>query len=281
MKQTIMIIKIKQSALKAFIMLITLTNIASAQVQTPGSLSFTLTTPKHANGNYVAADGRFALGIWIETSTGTFVKTKYRHWIAKEPAGKRHLDTWEPKSGGNVVDANTGATLAVGAANASDFGPKTITWNGTDVAGKVVPDGDYRVAVEETWGHGTNTVVRYFKFTKGTTINNPAFTNDTNFTNITLKWTPQNLGVDDYTAISQANIYPNPSPDGIFNIEFKNQVNEIRVFNVLGKVVFDKEIEQGNANAAKIDLSSFDNGFYIVNVVGEKGISSYKIQLNR
>jgi hypothetical protein len=76
----------------------------------------------------------------------------------------------------------------------------------------------------------------------------------------------KNMGSDN----SSASVYPNPS-NGIFYLKF-NQVNNksnnfYNVYNVLGKVIQTKKLENfsGN-NTEKIDLSSATSGIYYIEV---------------
>jgi hypothetical protein len=260
----------------------------SAQ-NTAGTLTFTLTCPKHTSGNY-ETDGRYAVAIWIESctpcgttaGTSTFVKTKARYWGSNTTD---HLPTWVSKSGSSVVDAATGATMGRGAANtpnslANAFLTHTYTWNGTNVAGTVVADGSYRVVVQETWGHGTATATRYFPFTKGVNPDSQTPTADTNFTGIALSWAAT-LGVEDFNTTPAFVVYPNPSR-GIFNIDFKNEVKNIKVVNILGEVVYSEDIDSSLSDTSKkIDLSSFANGIYIFNLTNDKGTSTYKVLLDK
>ncbi|WP_281320202.1 DUF2271 domain-containing protein [Polyangium sp. y55x31] len=100
-----------------------------------GALEYRFTT--------VSLDGEYApknIGaVWITDAQDTFVKT-LEVWAAKRV---EHLVRWGAASGTNVVDAVTGATRKSHVEHVS-------TWNGTDTAGLVVPDGAYRVHVEFT-----------------------------------------------------------------------------------------------------------------------------------
>lgn len=76
--------------------------------------------------------------IWITDANGKFVKTLER-WGTTRIKNAVH---WEKSSGGNVVDAITGAT---------ELFPKThqLSWD-CKVAGAAVPDGDYFLNEEYT-----------------------------------------------------------------------------------------------------------------------------------
>ena len=253
--------------------------------QTAGTMTFTFTTPKHTSGNYVS-DGRYVLAVWIEScttcgagttvGTSTFVKTSLRYWAG---GTNDHLPTWNTKSAGSTTGAQaTGSTQTT-------FTARTVTWDGKNAAGTAVAaDGNYRVCVQETWGHGTATATRYFPFVKGTAsyTNTTDVTADTNFTGITLNWVPTALTAETFANNPEAVVYPNPTK-GVFTIDFKNEIKSIKVVNLLGEVVYNEQIDAATADTTsrKIDLSSFSNGVYIVNVSNDNGETSYKVVLDK
>lgn len=95
-----------------------------------------------------AVGGRYAprnIGaIWIEDSTGKFVKT-IEVW-AKTRA--RYLTRWKTASASNVVDAVSGATLA-------SHTTHDRTWNLQGLDHCKVQPGNYKVVVEETDSNAT------------------------------------------------------------------------------------------------------------------------------
>ena len=69
-------------------------------------------------------------------------------------------------------------------------------------------------------------------------------------------------------------LYPNPS-SGIFQIsDFKYQIADLKVINVLGKCVFQSTI---NNNQSTINLSSFAKGIYFVEIRTEAGVVNKKV----
>ncbi len=77
------------------------------------------------------------------------------------------------------------------------------------------------------------------------------------------------------------NIYPNPS-NGIVTIEvsnLKSLQSKVYVYNVLGKVVFEKEMVS-NSNQI-IDLSELNEGTYFVKLVSANGILNKKINIQK
>ena len=75
------------------------------------------------------------------------------------------------------------------------------------------------------------------------------------------------------------NIYPNPTT-GVLNIKFYNDgMSEVKITNVLGKIIFNTMIfEKGEINK-QIDLSDFANGIYILELNNIYGIINRKIVL--
>ena len=113
-----------------------------------GSLQFQVLT-KTLEGKYSPKN---VGAIWLETSSGAFVKT-LEVWAAKRA---RYLSRWRSEAGGNSVDAITGATLRSHVTH-------DASWDLTDVDGATVMPGDYKVVVEITDhdGPGDSTEVAF------------------------------------------------------------------------------------------------------------------------
>lgn len=242
--------------------------------QTAGSLSFTFTPTSHSG--YQGTKN--VLAVWIQSSTGAFVKTKLRY---AGNSTKDHLPTWAVNAGGsgnnclstscNTVGATTGATL-------SSFTTKTISWDGTDKNGVLVADGVYKVTIQECWNHGTayTTTVSY-TFTKGPNqdIQTPA--NDANFTDVALAWNPSGAGVEEDPTILHASIFPNPSTSGIFTINSEN-ATQLEVYNLKGEQVLIDMFDQFSGSKT-IDMSAHPIGTYFVYVTDGKRSSKHKIEV--
>lgn len=263
-----------------FVTITTLLLSVPVFAQTIGTLSFSF-TPISKSPCYEAT--KSVMAVWIESSTGTFIKTKLRYCCAGDT--KDHLPTWSVKAGGtatnsskgNTTDATTGATL-------TSFTAKSFVWDGNNVNGTsngtVVADGTYQVRIEETWNHGTTaTAVRSFTFTKGSNIDHQTPVDDANFKNITLDWIPKGLSVNEMDQVEGVNLYPNPSNDGIFNIEFE-QATQVQVVNLLGVVIYDSKVAAG-VNIHHIDLTNTSNGIYFVHIFNNEKSSKRKILLNK
>ena len=100
--------KLQSGSKIVFIMLVGFLLLVSpqgskAQEQSEGTMTFTVKT--------VTADGKYSprhvLAIWVEDADGFVLSRKLR-----AEKRKQYLYTWNDKSGGDVTDANTGATLS-------------------------------------------------------------------------------------------------------------------------------------------------------------------------
>jgi hypothetical protein len=264
--------------------------------QTAGTLTFTYNQPIPSSPP-PNKGVKNILAIWIENNAGVFVKTRNKYAVAEVD----HLPTWAVKSGGvlsnssspscNITDATTGATLSGTAAIPSPaYGTRTVTWDGKNVSGALngvtVADGVYTVWIESSWvdsgvnNHGT---IASFSFTKGPTAQHLTPTSPvTYFNTIILDWTPTPLGINDNVSPNtQVAVYPNPT-DGVINVEFKNEIDSIKVVNILGQVIYDEKVAVTAAGTTQsINLSNFENGIYIVNVSNKEGTSNYKVILNK
>jgi len=258
------------------LMLITFFN---ANAQTNQSRTFTFTEASHAstyNGN-----AQHVLAVWIEQGSGTpgtFVVTKF---VYVGGGTNDHLPTWASKASAGLTTTATSAscntTTATTGATLSAWSTKTVTWDGKDASGNLVPDGNYQFVTQSTWNHGTTgTAIRYFPFVKGPGATNPTFTDDANYSGITaLLLSPK------FSLKPEVSIYPNPS-NGIVNLDFKNEVNTIRIINILGKVVYNDKITYDISNTNKrIDLSNLVGGIYIVSISNDSGTSNFKVILNK
>ena len=251
--------------------------------QTAGTLTVSFTevakSPCYNASNHV-------LAAWIESSGNGFVKTKLRYCCTNNT--NTYLNAWSQVSGatyisngnydastGNVVDATTGATLTA-------FSTHNFTWDGTDTSGALVPDGPYILYLVTTWNTGTATATKQCYFSKTTFPNNSTPSNDAQFSNISIVWTPTVMATEEFTENPTVKIYPNPSNTGVFNLDIKNEVNSIKVMDVLGKVVFNENLVTATTGITKsIDLSNLTNGVYFINTVNDRGSTNYKVILDK
>lgn len=144
-----------------------------SQTATDGEMTFSVRT--------VTADGNFSprhvLAIWVEDQAGFVLTRKLRGDDRKE-----YLYTWNSNSGGNVVDATTGATL-------TSHQTHSVTWDCRNLNGELVPDGEYTVIVEFTEEHAQGPL-RMVTFAKGSEMISMAPADDANFKDIELLFEP-------------------------------------------------------------------------------------------
>ncbi|HEX7479488.1 MAG TPA: DUF2271 domain-containing protein [Polyangiales bacterium] len=117
---------------------------------TSGFTSMTFDVLTHPVGGQYAP--RNVGAIWIETSSGQFVKT-LEAWAFIRAF---YLTKFNAETAGNKVDAVTSATL-------NSHTTHHATWNLKDANGNVAPDGAYKIIVEVTDGDmtGQNTSVPF------------------------------------------------------------------------------------------------------------------------
>ena len=256
---------------------------AFLQGQTDGTLTFTFTHSKPASNSQ---DGDI-LAVWVEHSNGTFIKAKMRYGTSE----RDHLPVFALRAGGDASnstsnidfsDANTGATLKTGSGTTRAWSTYTVVWDGKDLTGTVVQDGDYKMFIESSWdvdlGHPEHDYITDFTFTKGPTAQSITPTGVSPINSVSLVWAPAALGIDDNTlANNNILVYPNPS-NGIIHVNFKNTlVNKIQVFDVLGRTVYQELLDLSIESNKTIDLSNNTKGIYIVKFYSEKGTSTHKV----
>ncbi|MET0386420.1 MAG: DUF2271 domain-containing protein [Polyangiales bacterium] len=142
----------------------------------------------------VDLDGQYAprnIGaVWIETASGTFVKTLER-W-----AGIRanHLTTWAMASGGWGSIFGGGNTAdqmdAVSRATLRTHGAHHVTWNMKDVSGTLVADGAYNVMIEVTDDERRPSRVAMIAFAKGQDAQQVTAPDMPPYTSLTLSYQP-------------------------------------------------------------------------------------------
>jgi hypothetical protein len=259
----------EKHAMKKITLLFVILGMLSAQdifTQTSGTLTFTMNTS--ATGGY---SPYHLLAIWIESNSGTFIKTKRENCSTKN---LNHLGIWVSKSAQNVVDAITGATL-------TEHGTVTINWNGTNTSGVLVPDGDYLVWVEMAWDEGliTGKTTSSFAFTKGPANVHLTPADQTHFTGIVLDWAlPNPASVKENQNSTDVTIYPNPTSDKI-SIALKNNTSacKIQIMNLEGSKIYEENIEYPNGETRTVDLSRFADGIYFVNVQSRQNLSITRV----
>jgi hypothetical protein len=242
--------------------------------QTAGALTLTFTQTPHTSFQGT----RNVMAVWIQSSTGSFVKTRARN---VGNGTKDHLPTWAVNSGGtagNATSANCNVVGAISGATLTNFSTRTFTWDGTDASGNLVADGTYKITIESTWNHGANggTVTTY-TFVKGPNPDVQAPANDANFTNIALAWNPSGASVNTIEPIVFT-IQPNPSVDGKVSFNGLKANDEVVVYDLNGAIVFSGVSTLDEIFT--IDLH-VDNGTYLVKVTRDFISKEERIVINK
>lgn len=157
----------------SLLLISTTSGVLIAQENTEGNMTFTVRTVT-VNETF---SPRHVLAIWVEDADGFVLTRKLR-----ADRRKQYLYTWNSNSGGNVTDANTGATL-------SSHQTHSVTWDCKDKDGTTVPDGEYKVYVEFTEAHKQGPL-KELTFTKGPDALALTPEDDTNFKDMALQFEP-------------------------------------------------------------------------------------------
>lgn len=232
--------------MKTNLLIITLFFFTSINIHaqsTEGTLTVSTTTGS-TGGNYAP---KHIVAIWVETESGDFVKTILAY------ADKRitHLNTWEAtttKAGStfNKVDAISGATQ-------SSHGKRTGTWNGTNVSGTLVADGNYVLWMELTDKNATGNFSS-FTFAKGSQPISLTPSNKPSFSTITIDWVPKTTEVSENPK-SGFIVFPNPTI-GLLTIQ-GNSLEYVELYTLNGVLVhYGKE--------ASLDISKQPTGLYLL-----------------
>lgn len=226
--------------------------------QTEGALKVALSTAE-TGGKYAP---RNVMAIWIENSSGEFVKTL----LAYGEKRKTHLNNWQEatKNAGseyNVTDAITGATK-------SSHSSRSCLWDGNDYNGIPVNDGSYKLCFELTDKNetGNYTVI---DVNKGNDVYTLTPSDEPSFKSIQIDWLPtQETGFNLISNNSHINVYPNPT-NGLIEIHGK-QIDKVEISDNKGNIIFS-----GKQNY--FDLSNFAHGVYFIQITTFDGIVSKKI----
>jgi hypothetical protein len=246
----------------------------SLVAQTTGTLSVSFGTT-FTGGGYGT---KYLLAAWIQTNSGTFVKTKLKY---SKTSNLDHLQTWVNASSQNVVDATTGTTRPA---------PETLTftWNGTDAASSaIVTDGVYKVWIEMAWASSLTTgkTVQSFNFTKGVTADHQTGAT-TNFTGVTLDWVPTFVGIADNTEKETFSVSPNPvNSESTINYTL-NTLSDVTIslYDISGKlvkIILDDNQAAGNYSLPLALNSKVKSGVYFIKMYTGKTQHTERIMISR
>jgi len=255
--------------------------LGSLQAQvadTTMTIDFQVTTST-PGGNY---SPRNIGAIWIESSTGSFVKT-LRVWANNR---RQHLYTWNNRTGGNTVDGVTGSTY-------SSHGTRTASWDFTDANGDTVTPGDYTLRLELTDQHSQGPLYSFsFPFMGATETITPS--DHSHFHNMQLSYDLTIIvGLDgeprlvpDRIALEQN--FPNPfNPATAINFTVPEATDvQMTVFNMQGRQV--RSLAQGRYQMGEYQVTwdgqndreeSVDAGVYVCCLVANGTTETVKMIL--
>ena len=91
-------------------------------------------------------------------------------------------------------------------------------------------------------------------------------------------WGDQPQDVDTETLNNATNVYPNPASD-VLTVSHNSRISGIRVFDVTGRMMYNAEVS--NLNTTTVDVSRFNEGVYILQVVTNEGIANKKFVVRK
>ncbi|TVQ17387.1 MAG: T9SS C-terminal target domain-containing protein [Bacteroidetes bacterium] len=83
------------------------------------------------------------------------------------------------------------------------------------------------------------------------------------------------VSVQNVLAESGLNLYPNPVRNTLY-VENASQINEVRIFDLTGRLVMSQVV---NNNTASVNVSEFNRGVYIMQVISVNGVASQKFNV--
>lgn len=84
---------------------------------------------------------------------------------------------------------------------------------------------------------------------------------------------PPPVGIENHQT-DEIIVYPNPTHDVIHIRCAEKEIKQIRIFDVFGKEIFQQNINNDNLN---IDLSNYNSGTYILQLISDKGVEARKV----
>jgi hypothetical protein len=242
----------------------------SAFSQTSGTLTFSCSTTA-PNGTWGT---KHVLAVWLENTANpsVFIKTKAKYGNEDD-----HLTSWVAKSGKNLVDATTGATLVT-------YSTIAVAWNGTNTSSTVVPDGTYNIYIEMGWGSNKTTdhSVQSFSFVKGPNTQHLTPAATTNYSSVVIDWNPVITLVGASENFDNECLFPNPT-NGIVNIKFSRELQgaSLNVVNPAGKTILSERNVRIPTGTKAIDLGDQPNGLYFITIQATDLKYTYKVLINK
>jgi hypothetical protein len=225
--------------------------------QTIGELSVSTVTSE-AGGNYAP---RNVLAIWVEDSEGNFIKTL----MAYAQNRRTHLNMWQASTNAAGTEFNT--TDAVTGATRNSHASRSALWDGTDFAGNLVPDGNYKLWFELTDKNNTGNF-GYVDFTKNAAAQEILPADIPSFNDIIIQWQPDNsVWIGDIKDDNAFFIFDQQNSLLKINIV---EFFKVSIFSLTGQLML-------TSNQDQISLNQLTPGLYVVVVSTENKTSANKI----
>lgn len=97
------------------------------------------------------------------------------------------------------------------------------------------------------------------------------------YPNITLYHTTIETSVGNVEESNSLTLYPNPA-NNLLRVQSNETILEIKMIDILGQVVYQQTAE---SKQHEINVSNFKPGFYLVQILTPKGITTQKVQVSR
>jgi hypothetical protein len=95
------------------------------------------------------------------------------------------------------------------------------------------------------------------------------------YPNITLLYSTFGTSVDKVETSNSLILFPNPANSQLY-VQSDEIIREIRMIDIVGQIVFQ---ETGGSRQHEISVSNLKPGFYLVQVVSSKGLTTQKVQV--
>lgn len=119
-----------------------------------------------------------------------------------------------------------------------------------------------------------------FTFTKGVELAQLKPTGNSNYSDVSIAWTPTVTLVNEIKNNNSIAVFPNPT-NGIVSLNFKNNIQSatVSVENESGVSVYENNLKKDFSGNLTIDLTSFATGLYFVKVITPDNKYFYKVLL--
>ncbi|SNR38768.1 Por secretion system C-terminal sorting domain-containing protein, partial [Maribacter sedimenticola] len=166
----------------------------------------------------------------------------------------------------NSLTAPYGENFVQVAGTQTDFGLQAYrTYSGNDWVSYSIPVGEYFT------GSFTYMLFAGDKDSNGSSQESYYRNIVIRDSSMTSKALLNNITNDSLDNVKDLIVFPNPT-DGELNLDLSSLINrklKLNVFNSIGQLVYEKEIESNHENVESINMKNFVIGIYYINIVNE------------